>query len=165
MFNQILVALKFGPASIHALKKALDLAQANNAKLLIFHALDYTYQNADENDPGLYDLVINTEKIGPASAAKLIVETACCDEMKECSLGALVAMERLSMERKIQAALLKNDINPKMIYFEVTETGVALLRGISSAQQMKDRIISVVKEVPGIQDVKSDISVINRDYT
>lgn len=119
----------------------------------------------DEKDPALYDLVINTEKIGPASATKLIVETACCDEMKECSLGALVAMERLSMERKIQAALLKNNINPKMIYFEVTETGVALLRGISSAQQMKDRIISVVKGVPGIQEVKSEISVVNRDYT
>ena len=56
MFNQILVALKFGPASIHALKKALDLAQANNAKLHIFHALDYTYQNADENDPELAEV-------------------------------------------------------------------------------------------------------------
>ena len=56
MFNQILVALKFGPASIHALKKALDLSQANNAKLHIFHALDYTYQNADENDPKLAEV-------------------------------------------------------------------------------------------------------------
>ena len=51
MFNQILVALKFGPASIYALKKALDLAQVNDANLHIFHALDYTYQNTDENDP------------------------------------------------------------------------------------------------------------------
>ena len=56
MFNQILVALKFGPASIHALKKALDLSQANDAKLHIFHALDYTYQNADENDPELVEV-------------------------------------------------------------------------------------------------------------
>ena len=56
MFNQILVALKFGPASIFALKKALDLTQANDADLHIFHALDYTYQNADENDPELAEI-------------------------------------------------------------------------------------------------------------
>ncbi|MCP4630091.1 MAG: universal stress protein, partial [bacterium] len=56
MFNQILVALKFGSASIYALKKALDLAQANDANLHIFHALDYTYQNADENDPELAEV-------------------------------------------------------------------------------------------------------------
>ena len=61
MFNQILVALKFGPASIHALKKALELAQANNAKLHIFHALDYTYQNTDERDPEFLKLKENTE--------------------------------------------------------------------------------------------------------
>ena len=53
MFNQILVALKFGPASIYALKKALDLAKADDIKLHIFHALDYTYQNTDEDDPEL----------------------------------------------------------------------------------------------------------------
>ena len=50
MFNQILVALKFGPASIFALEKALDLAQVNDANLHIFHALDYTYQDTDEHD-------------------------------------------------------------------------------------------------------------------
>ena len=61
MFNQILVALKFGPASICALRKASELAQLNDAKLHIFHALDYTYQNKDENDPGLVELKVNTE--------------------------------------------------------------------------------------------------------
>ena len=56
MFNQILVALKFGPASVHALKKALDLAQVNDANLHIFHALDYIYQNTDKNDPELVEV-------------------------------------------------------------------------------------------------------------
>ncbi len=51
MFNQILVALKFGPASIHALKKALELARINQASLHIFHALDYSFQDTAANDP------------------------------------------------------------------------------------------------------------------
>ncbi len=56
MFNQILVALKFGPASIHALERALDLAQVNDANLHVFHALDYTFQDTDENDPELAEV-------------------------------------------------------------------------------------------------------------
>ena len=56
MFDQILVALKFGPASIYALQKALDLAQVNDANLYVFHALNYMYQNTDENDPELTEV-------------------------------------------------------------------------------------------------------------
>ncbi len=56
MFDQILVALKFGPASIYALQKALDLAQVNDANLYVFHALNYMYQNTDESDPELTEV-------------------------------------------------------------------------------------------------------------
>ena len=51
MFKQILVALKFGPASIFALEKGLEIARLNDAGLHIFHALDYSLQNTDENNP------------------------------------------------------------------------------------------------------------------
>jgi nucleotide-binding universal stress UspA family protein len=53
MFKRILVALKFGPASMFALKNCLELARQNNAELHIFHALDYLLQEANENDPKL----------------------------------------------------------------------------------------------------------------
>ena len=124
----------------------------------------FAYQ-LDINDPQLYDLVINMQKMSAATAARLIVETANCDEMKECGLGALVAMERLSMERKIRATLLKNEINFKMIHIEVLEAGVVLVRGISSAREAKDRILSIVQAVPGVTEVKSEIAVVNRDYS
>jgi len=61
MFKQILVALKFGPAGIHALKKALEIAQVNDAKLLIFHALDYSFQDTDGNDPEFVEVKRKTE--------------------------------------------------------------------------------------------------------
>ena len=51
MFKRIVVALKFGPAGIFALKKSLELARQNDAELLIFHAMDYRLQEKDENDP------------------------------------------------------------------------------------------------------------------
>ena len=63
MFNQILVALKFGPASIHALKKALELARINQARLHIFHALDYSFQETDANDPAFVEIKKKTEAL------------------------------------------------------------------------------------------------------
>ncbi|NNL78217.1 MAG: universal stress protein [Desulfobacterales bacterium] len=62
MFERILVALKFGPASLFALKKGLEMARQNDAVLHIFHALDYLLQEADENDPKLIEIREETER-------------------------------------------------------------------------------------------------------
>lgn len=51
MFNQILMALKFGAASEFALLKSVHLARAHDAELLIFHALDFTLDELAEDDP------------------------------------------------------------------------------------------------------------------
>ena len=61
MFNRILVALKFGPASMHALKTALEIARVNDAHLHIFHAMDYSFQNTAEDDPKFVELMQKTE--------------------------------------------------------------------------------------------------------
>lgn len=62
MFKRILVALKFGPASMFALKKSLELARQNDAELHIFHALDYLLQEADDNDPKLIKIKEETQR-------------------------------------------------------------------------------------------------------
>jgi hypothetical protein len=64
------------------------------------------------NDLSLYDLAISTEKMMVPSAADVIVAAAQSQEMKTCSLTALDAMDRLSLEKRIEAALLKNSFNP-----------------------------------------------------
>ena len=51
MFNQILMALKFGAASEFALVKSIELARLHNAELHIFHALDFTLNELEEDDP------------------------------------------------------------------------------------------------------------------
>ena len=51
MFNQILMALKFGAASEFALVKGIELAKTHDAELHIFHALDFTLNELEEDDP------------------------------------------------------------------------------------------------------------------
>ena len=53
MFNDILVALKFSPASLFALDKGVQLARVHGARLHVFHALDYRLQSLDEDHPDL----------------------------------------------------------------------------------------------------------------
>ena len=57
----------------------------------------------------------------------IIVAAAQSQEMKTCSLTALDAMDRLSLEKKIEAVLLKNNFNPLYIHVTVPDKGIALV--------------------------------------
>jgi nucleotide-binding universal stress UspA family protein len=56
------MALKFGPASEFALSTAIQLAKQNDAALHIFHALDYTLQDLDFDDPKLAEIRTATKQ-------------------------------------------------------------------------------------------------------
>ena len=73
--------------------------------------LDFLFQ-IDWNDLSLYDLVINVDKFGIDAAADSIVHLAEAEHIQECSLGALNAMEKLSLLKRVEAAFLKDNINP-----------------------------------------------------
>jgi cytidylate kinase len=76
----------------------------------------------DLNDPSLYDLVINTAKISRETAARFIVDLASSEEISTCSLTALEAIEKLSLVKKVDAELLRHDVNTAMLHFEVPES-------------------------------------------
>jgi cytidylate kinase len=116
----------------------------------------------DLDDPALYDLIINRAKLGYASATQIIVESAQADEIHACSLTALESMEKLSLIKKIQAALLKNDLDDRMLVIHVSEKGVAELSGISTHTDAVNRIIEVTRQVPGVSEVRSEIVIAQR---
>ena len=53
MFERILVALKFAPASEYALAKGAELARNHDAELHILHVMDYTLKERGATDPEL----------------------------------------------------------------------------------------------------------------
>jgi cytidylate kinase len=112
------------------------------------------------DDPALYDLIINTQKIDAGTATGLIVHAARSEGMRACGLNALESMERLSLEKKIHAALIENRIDPSQIVIEVSEKGVTHIAGISSNPEDKRRIESTVCNVPGVSKVVSGVEVI-----
>jgi len=113
----------------------------------------FAYQR-EWDDPTIYDMVINTEKMGSETAAGLIVEAARSEEMKACSLTAVESMKRLSLAKKIEAELIKNNIFVDNLNIEVLENGVANITGTALTVERKNRVLQIVKDMPGVSDVK-----------
>jgi cytidylate kinase len=119
----------------------------------------------DWYDPALYDLVINPAKIGTESAAKLVLDAGGSEHLAACSVNVLETMERLSMEKKIKAALLGRQVNLAMLHIEVPEKGKAAVRGFSYSHEEKERILAALDNIPGVSDVDADIALLHHDYT
>lgn len=114
----------------------------------------------DRDDAALYDLTINTHKFDAAGAAGLIVSAARSEGMAACTLKAVETMGRLSLEKKIHAALIENRIDPSQIVIDLSEKSVTHVGGICFSAEDKQRIESIVCRVPGVTKVVSGVEVI-----
>jgi cytidylate kinase len=113
----------------------------------------------DLDTPSLYDLIINTGKLKEKTITELIMNSVQSDDIQSCSLDALSSMTRLSIERKIHAELLENDIDISTIDIAVPETGEVNITGMAVSQKEKNRIVEIVKNVNGINKVNANLSV------
>jgi CMP/dCMP kinase len=114
--------------------------------------MQFSFQ-MDWNDLSLYDAIINVDKIGLDSAAAQVVAMAETRQIKECSLGALETMEKLSLLKRVEAAVLKNNINPQELFFDVPETGVVKITGLISPMRTVRGVLEIVEAVPGVQEI------------
>jgi len=113
----------------------------------------------DWNDPSLYDLIVNQDKLGEKGAAKLILEAARSQEILACSLTAMDAMERLSLLKRVEASIIKNRISTLELNIDVPEKGVVYLTGTINPLESEAHVIEIAKGVPGVLEVRSDVTV------
>ena len=118
----------------------------------------------DWDDPSLYDLCVNPDKIGSAQAARLIMDMARSPEVKACSLFALDALERLSQTKRIEASLLEMDLRHAGLRVEMPEKGVAHISGVLYKHEDKGRIPEVVGRIPGVEKVQMDVALMPVGY-
>ena len=156
-----------GARRVHNLINEQNLSQESAEKLIRKSDserngfFNFAFQR-DLNDPSLYDLIINTAKIGNDAAAKFIIDLATSDEISSCSLTALDAMEKMSQTKKVEAVLLENDINLTMLHVEAPEKGTVRINGLTTTQDEKDRILKAIQAMPEITDFQSKIKVAER---
>jgi hypothetical protein len=113
------------------------------------------------DEPSLYDLIIHTEKLDIDTASSLIIQAARSESIQTCSLKALEAMDRLSLEKKAHAALLRIGVNMSSIVLEVPAKGTVHVYGLSTSHQESQDIEAAVKGVSGVSKVVSGLAVLS----
>jgi cytidylate kinase len=129
---------------------ALDMIKNRDNELKAF--LDFLFQ-IDWNDFSLYDLVINVDKLGIDAAAEMIISLAKMESLQQCSLTALESMEKLSLLKKVEAAVMKDNINPQELKIDVPEPGVVKLTGLINPMRTVAGVTEVIKSVAGVEKV------------
>jgi len=112
----------------------------------------------DWDDPALYDVIINRDKLGTEGAIDLIVAATDTESISTCSLGALETMERMALAKQVEAAVIKNFIHPEHFHVEVPEAGVVYLTGMINPLESKDKLVDIIKAVPGVREVKGQLT-------
>ena len=113
--------------------------------------------NRQWDDPGLYDLIINPEKLGIQVSAEMIIHGARSEKIEACSLGALETMQRRSLERRVTAALKQHDLRMSTLYVDVPAPGVVRVWGSVSDENEERQIQRIVPAVAGVE--KTDIKL------
>jgi cytidylate kinase len=116
------------------------------------------------DDPSLYDLCINPDKIGIERASQTIVETARYPELKACNIYALDAIERFSLTKRIEAALVEMNLLPMGTLVEMPEKGIVRISGVLDDQEDEERIAKVVRSIPGVEKLELDVLIVPARY-
>ncbi|MBW1998722.1 MAG: cytidylate kinase-like family protein [Deltaproteobacteria bacterium] len=121
--------------------------------------LQYAF-HVDWDDPGMYDLVVNRQKVGQETAAKLIIETAKSPELLECGLKAVDTMERLMLTKKVEAKIIEDGVNTDLLHIEVPEKGKVYIRGLARTEDEKARLKGLLEGMEEILELEFEVSVV-----
>ncbi len=109
----------------------------------------YLYE-VDINDPSLYELVVNTEKLSIESAVELIAVAACREDFATTEVGKQIVADR-SLASRVQVALATNPETRKYQVSVEAQGGVVTLVGTAAL----DRAVEVAHSVHGVRGVKT----------
>ena len=140
------------------------LGEKSARKILRKHAdeiegyLKYAFK-IDRGSPYNFDLVINTDKMTIDLAVELIVASAQTEIYRVCSDSAMSTMAQLSLSKKIQAELLRHNINRNFLHIEISEPGIVSVRGFPKDEAEQARIIDIIQSEPGVTEVHSEFGI------
>jgi cytidylate kinase len=123
----------------------------------------YLY-HVDWNDPFLYDLVINTERITASEGAALIKEAL--PNLQFQSTGETLGQLRtLSIATQCRAALLAHSVTRPLELGPTCEGGHGVVRAMVEHDEQRRLAEEVVGKVPGVKNVTNNIVVVPRTVT
>ncbi len=115
--------------------------------------------DVDWDDPGLYDLMINTRHLSVETAGRMIRESAHSLEIKEGGRRNREKLEDLALVQKVERSLLVV-LGSDLRHIDVTaERGVVSLKGMVTSKVLKEDCQNAVTGIKGVNRVNNLISV------
>ncbi len=124
-----------------------DMVRRDDAERL--GRMRYLYE-ADLNDPSLYDLVLNTEKLSTETTVELIAVAARRADFATTEAGRQIVADR-ALGSRVQVALATNPETRKYQITVEAQRGVVTVAGTAAL----DRAAEVARSVGGVRDVKT----------
>jgi cytidylate kinase len=130
------------------------LASDQNKRSFMRFAFNEDWQNWQ-----LYDLIINTDKLGVSSAVNVIIEGATASEIKACGLHSLRLLEMLSINQRVEAALLEAGMLSPHIFYELDDQNNLRIYGVVYSPKDKEEVEKVLRNLSGINSVKNELRI------
>lgn len=120
--------------------------------------------NVDWQDPLLYDLVLNTDRLSVEACSSVIKHTL-ADRMFQETPESLAVLEHMVLEARVRSAL-KNDsrtARPSSSFDVNVEKGSnkVVLTGVVFDKQFKKDVEDIVRAVPGVKGVDNQLFLLN----
>ena len=116
----------------------------------------------DWDDPGLYDVLLNMDKLSIPMAVDTIAGIARSEEITSCSLDSMETLAKMALSARAEAAIEEAGLSygPTLsVTVSVAEMGTVRLEGTVGDQISKVRAGEVVQAVSGVQTVDNRIRV------
>jgi hypothetical protein len=110
-------------------------------------------------NPNLYDLVLNTDKLTIEAATKLVMEAAKSQGIKACGMDSMQLLEKLSLQRKVEAASLEAGVESQRTFYNIEDGETVRLYGIVYSPQEKEALEKMIKEIKGVKKVINDLTL------
>lgn len=117
--------------------------------------------NEDWLNPHLYDIVINTDKLNINSVVSIVCSAAQSEEIKSCSAGTVLKLGKLSLQRKIESALLEAGVMSLRVFYDIEDLETVRFYGVVHTEEEKEAVINVVRNIREIREIKDDMTVRN----
>ncbi|MFB3817515.1 MAG: cytidylate kinase family protein [Candidatus Methylomirabilales bacterium] len=125
----------------------------------------------DWEDPDLYDLVLNMDKLSVDLAVATVVHLARSSEIADASADAVRLLETLGLSSRVEAALIEAGITSargrgervtalSSLTASVVEPGTVRLSGQVDTAERRAEAERVVRSVIGVQSVENDVRVL-----
>jgi cytidylate kinase len=112
----------------------------------------------DWEDPNLYDVVLNLERLTMDGACETIIRMTTLDEFRM-SAASQKALEDVTLGSRVWAALAKHDVTRKIAVKVSAEGGRVTIEGSVGSQKVVDAIPDVIRHVEGVREIRNEVGI------